>query len=267
MRWEDALARRSTAADDTSFLVAVWLDIPTGVFSCPAWPANASAPDSWKYPPCPYNHLSANAGGQGYDLTGVATFRFAQGARTGPAILRVRVHDPRAPECGSDRAICDLMIVVEEEVWAGDSFTAPQPYSVADVLAAIRSTNPSTTFAIPEQESPSTDIGLSEAIALRPVSDQIPADMQIAGAYLLPSPQAIHRALPDVQPGAAGAVMPAALWGGESGGGAGYQFSVDNRWLVVDNVAFSVQLSRAWITKADEAWLAELEAALRATHK
>jgi hypothetical protein len=71
-------------------------------------------------------------------------------------------------------------------------------------------------------------------------------------------------ALPDVQPGVVGTLTSSASRGSETGSGPGYSFSIDQRWLLVDNVAFSVRTASP-PTTADEAWLACLEAALKAT--
>ena len=88
--------------------------------------------------------------------------------------------------------------------------------------------------------------------------------MQIAGAYLMPTVTAMRRALPSVQPGSSGALLQSAWKGTESGSGPTYSFTVEERWLVVDNVAFSVHTASP-PTASDRAWLASLEAALRAT--
>jgi hypothetical protein len=79
----------------------------------------------------------------------------------------------------------------------------------------------------------------------------------------MPSDAAMRRALPDVHPGAAGAILPAANKYTSSGSGPGYSYTVDERWLVVDNVAFSVRTASP-PTADDAAWLASIEAALRA---
>jgi len=48
------------------------------------------------------------------------------------------------------------------------------------------------------------------------------------------------------------------------GSGPGYSYDVDDRWLVVDNAAFSV-LTLPHPPDTDQAWLASLVAALEAT--
>lgn len=270
LRWADVLARRTMATDDTPFLVGVWLDIPTGVFSCPAdHESDPSALNSWvSRGGCQFNYVSADAGGQPTTQNGVTTFRFYKGKlATGPAIMRVHVHDSRASQCGSEETVCDAMVVVDDILWTGDTATAPSPLSVADVVAAARSMEPGTSLAVPTMTSPNYDGGgggLTDSVVLTPVDDtETPADMQIAGAYLMPSVAAMRRALPNVQPGAASALLQSAYISSASGSGPGYSFSVEYRWLVVDNVAFSVRMASP-PTDADEAWLASIVAAMDA---
>lgn len=265
LRWNDALAERLTATDATPFLVGVWLDVLNGPHSCPAGRADPGAPDSWATNSCPDRWISPDQGGAPAELDGIATFHFTAWVLwTGPAILRVHVHDPNASQCGYQQAICGSMIVVENAVWTGDSFTDPRPFTVDDVIAAAAAVDPKTTLTLMDSTSPTYDLRLPGAIALSP-GNVMPADMQVHGAYLMSSTQAMQRALPDVQPGAAGTVLPSAYRLGESGSGPYYSFSVADRWLVVDNVAFSV-LTLPEPSAADRAWLASLEAALRATH-
>ena len=268
VRWDEALARRQTATDDTPFLVGVWLDVPTGWFSCTAGQEpDPSALNSWiSRGGCQFNYISADPGGQPMTLNGVATFRFSvENPATGPAIMRAHVHDSRASQCGSEQTLCDDMIVVDDILWTGDAATAPSPLSVADVIAAAGSIEPGTSLALPTMTSPTYDGGgghLTDSIVLAPVdAAELPADMQIAGAYLMPSVEAMRRALPNVQPGAAGALLQSAYLSSANGWGPGYAYSVEYRWLVVDNVALSVRVASP-PTDADEAWFASIVATL-----
>ena len=268
LRWTDALALRLTAKDDTSLLVAAWLNAITGPMSCPAMHLDPSAPDSWATNVCTGVTVSADAGGP-YSIGTEASFRFIQSyPSTGPAILRVHVHDPRASQCGAQRAVCDAMLVVESVVWSGDSYTDPQPLTVADVIAVTASVQPATSLVIAGPMSPFYEVPLPGAIRLNPSdpANTPPADMQIAGAYLMPSVEAMQRALPAVQPGATGALLASAYRMAAGGSGPGYSCSLVYRWLVVDNVALSVKtLPEA--SAADRAWLASLEAALEARRR
>jgi hypothetical protein len=271
LRWSDALALGQTATDDTAFLVAVWLDVYRGPIFCPNIQVDPSAPDSWVNSTCTGIEASADAGAQAVALNGVVTFRFASTAdlttdlTTGPAILRVHTHDPRSNQCGNQEAVCKAMMVVDAAVWTGDAGTDPQPFTVAYVIGAAAAMRPSTDLEIATTQDIGWDMRLPGAIALSAPSPWLltPADKQLVGAYLMPSDAAMRRALPDVHPGAAGAILPAANKYTSSGSGPGYSYTVDERWLVVDNVAFSVRTASP-PTADDAAWLASIEAALRA---
>jgi hypothetical protein len=79
----------------------------------------------------------------------------------------------------------------------------------------------------------------------------------------MPSVDAMQRALPSVQPGASGALLPTAYRMGTGGSGPGSSYSLVYRWLVVDNVALSV-ITLPDASAAERAWLASLQAALEA---
>jgi hypothetical protein len=258
---------RTTVKDDTPFLVGVWLNVDMGFnFGCPNEPVDPSAPNSWALNTCygwPYG-ISADAGGP-YELGNEVTFHFLQGdVSTGPAILRVHVHDPRATLCGNQKAVCDSMIVVESAVWTGDSYTDPKPFTVADAIAAAGAVSPDTLLTLLDASNRGEDgdVILPGAIALT-CGAVANSEMTVRGVYLMPSSEAMARALPDVQPGVAGTWLPAAYRLFEGGSGPGYSFAVDDRWLVVDNVAFSVEVMPV-PSAADKAWLASLVAALEA---
>ena len=268
LRWSDAAAKAGTTTDATPFFVAAWLNVYSGPIWCPLMPVDPSAPVSWVSSICTGVTVSADAGAPPVSLDGVATFHFANFGdfNTGPAILRVHTHDSHSTECGPESAVCERMIVVDGPVWTGDSETSPQPYTVADVIAAAGSVSPPSTLEIQTTSDLGYDQSLQGALALSRVSPAkvIPADMQIAGAYLMPDDAAMKRAMPDVQPGAAGAMLQSAWKTTGSGSGPGYSYTVDSRWLVVSNVAFSVRTASP-PTTADQAWLASLEAAVKAT--
>ena len=268
LRWADALARRYTAKDDTSFLVGVWLNFY--LHTCPVGASTPPAPSSWVAGGCSisgYHPIGADAGVRGDDLTGVATLRFIDEGtlRPGPAILRVHVHDPRASLCGPQEATCDTMIVAERAIWTGDSATEPRPFSVSNVVSVAASAEFKTPLLVSE-----TDDTMPDAITLRAgnpstASSASPCSspIGIGWAYVMPSVEAMHRALPYVQPGAAGALLPSAQGMTVFTKGPGYSCSLTARWLVVDNVAFSVAMPPQ-PSSSDLTWLASLEAALRA---
>jgi hypothetical protein len=192
------------------------------------------------------------------------TFRFATGLRSGPAVFQVHVHDPRAAECGSDASACDRMIVVDKAVWNGDAFTDPLPLTVEAVQSAIHRADPTVALTLLGNGDLRTEPGLPDAQALTPRSNG-PADMQLAGVYLLPSVAAMHLALPAVRPGAAGSALPEAIHWRTNGTDAGGQsFSLVVRWLVVENVALSV-FTQPTLSAGDRAYLDKLEVLLDAS--
>ena len=136
---------------------------------------------------------------------------------------------------------------------------------MADVIAAANSAQPSTSLVIAGPTSPYNDERLDGALRLSPSNpaQTPPSEMLIAGAYLMPSVAAMQRALPSVQPGAAGALLPTAYRMALGGSEPGSSYSLVYRWLVVDNVALSVVMLPD-ASAADRAWLASLQAALEA---
>jgi hypothetical protein len=82
----------------------------------------------------------------------------------------------------------------------------------------------------------------------------------VAGAVLLPSTEAMARALPTLEPGVDGALMPSAV-SRSQGGSFG---SWDYRQLVVDNVMIEVRTSVGRPSESDLAFLTRLVAALKA---
>jgi hypothetical protein len=255
LRWGDALARRATATDDSPFLAAAWVEILDG-WNCPAQGTDPFDPGE-----CGFKSISADAGGPG-NSPDTVSFHFFQGTLTrGPAIFRVHLHDPRSNLCLGQEAICDSEIVIEKALWIGDSYTSPQPFTVADVIAAAKAADPAAVLKV--TSTPNTDTGFAGAAKLSPESRL--GYGQIVTAFVAPSAAAVSRRLPAVEPGALGALATSALesWGNESG--LGFSYTEDFRWLVVENVAFMVETARPPST-ADAAWLHRLEAALRATH-
>ncbi|MFI5258126.1 MAG: hypothetical protein ACHQ01_00730 [Candidatus Limnocylindrales bacterium] len=261
LRWTDALARRSTATDDTPFLAGGWLDIPVGASSCPASHADPSAPPTtWiSNGGCQFNYVSTDAGSQPTTQNGVTTFRFYKGNLTsGPAIMRVHIHDPRATQCGYQEAICDDMIVVDDVVWTGDAATAPHPLSVAQVIAAATVVSPTSGLRAPAPDVWGCGASVTDGLMLcPPLTPATPYTSPIAGAAVLPSSDALARALPGATPGVVGALQPSAVaWSSGTGG--------DYRRLVVDNVVVFVRTSLGGPDQSDRAFLTQLVAALKA---
>jgi hypothetical protein len=255
---------RVELGDATTFLTGVWLDIPMGVFCCPAdHGPDPSAPDSWiSTGGCQFNHVSGEAGAQPTTQNGVTTFGFYKGAlATGPVIIRVHLDDSRASQCGPQASTCDDMIVVDDIIWTGDAQTAPHPLTVDQVIAATRSASAASDL---RASSATGYYGcgarLQDGLTLCPLlvtGSQYAS--QIAGAVVLPSSAALARALPDVKPGVDGALSEAVRL--TQGGSSGYW---DYRWLVVDNVAILVRTTQGTPSQSDIDLLNRLQAALKA---
>lgn len=254
LRWGDAMARRATATDDTPFLVGAWVEILDG-WNCPAQGTDPFDPRE-----CGFKSISADAGGPGNEPDTIS-FHFFQGTLVrGPAILRVHLHDPRSNQCLGEEAICQSEIVIEKALWTGDSYTLPQPFGVADVIAAAKTLDPAAPLRV--TSTPTTDIDFAGAAKLSPPTKA--GYGQIVTAFVAPSAAAARRRLPAVEPGVSGALAKSALESWGSQGGPGYSYTLDYRWLVVENVAFMVETARP-PSDSDVAWLKRLEAALRAT--
>jgi hypothetical protein len=264
IRWDAALAKRDTAKDATPFLTGAWLNIPLGVFFCPAAHADPSAPaTTWLVDlGCRFDYVSTEAGGQPTTQMGVTTFQFYSGQlTTGPAIMRAHIHDPRAAQCGYQKAICDRMIVVDDIVWSGDAVTAPHPLTVADVLAATTQASQTSGLRAPGPDVFGCAANATDGLIMCPqLEPGVQYTSPIAGAVLLPSTEALARAVPKLEPGVDGALMPSAV-SRSQGGTLG---SWDYRELVVDNVIIEVRTSVGRPSDSDLAFLDRLFAALKA---
>jgi hypothetical protein len=250
LRGAEVLAHVQAADSDAGFLIGAWLDVYTGPRSCFA---NG----------CPSGIEVSDEAGSGTSVLtdGNATYQFATGLRSGPAVLEVHVHDSRVAPCPSAAVACDRLIVVDNPVWTGDAFTDPRPLGMAEVQAAIWRVEPAISFHPIGDGDMRTEQGLTDAQGLAP-SSTLPALEQLAGVYVMPSVAAMRRALPGIVPGTSGAEQPIALRYRESGEAEdGYTYSVAARWLIVQNVAFSVFTSESKAS-ADEAFLDQLVAAL-----
>jgi hypothetical protein len=258
--------------DDTSFLVGVWIYTypPGSIVHCPKGSEpDPSWPQAWiDYTHCPYYFIRPQEGGDSIDGSNVVTFHFMAGLdhlNTGPAILRVHVHDSQAGLCGDQRAVCDSMIVLESAVWTGDEATAPRPLALADVQAAVATVDQHPDrIDLPDHSLLSDDVlGLSGARDEYSFPNAGPYAMQLMGVSVMQSPQDVGQALPHSQPGATGALQLSADWSLETFSGDGWSNSFSIRWLIVENVAVRLRLMPI-PSAADEAFVRQLEAALRA---
>ena len=263
IRWDAALARRDTAKDATPFLTGAWLSIPIGAFHCPMAQTDPSAPSTtWiENLGCDFRYVSTDAGGQPTAQKGITTFRFYNGTlTTGPAIMRVHIRDPRSGQCGYQKAICDNMIVVDDIVWSGDAVTDPHPLSVANVMAATTQVSETSGLQAPGRQWGCGASATDGLIMCPLMTPGVQYTSPVAGAVVLPSSEAIARAVPSLTPGVEGALLPGAV-GWSEGGSFG---SWDYRQLVVDNVMVVVRTSVGHPSESDVAFLTRLEAALKA---
>ncbi len=239
LRGAAAIAHARATSDTTPFLVGGWVtNVPGDAVPCPALPiAGASA---W-LAPCGQPAFSDVAGDATGNVVadGELTFHFADvtGLQSGPAILRVHVHDPRASACGTGQLTCAGAMVVDEILWTGDAATAPHPLDIAAVSAALNRISPSATLAPLGNGVYGADCGTVPATTRDYVvtapSPYIPTFSQVA---IAPSPQALARALP-IPAGVAGALDGGLI--GVTGSRGGF----DCRWLRLDNVAVLVRTS------------------------
>ena len=303
MRWDQALAMRSTASDETSFLVGVWLDVPPNGSACDSSGhlTPAASPGDVR-PACLGGIISAEAGAPGQALSMVATLRYVGVLTTGPAIIRAQIHHPRpgqtsaSGQCAATTQTCDPTIVIEDIVWAGDAYTASEPISVAAAQGAVRSATgidfepgnvppgSSALYLAPGgwamTRVPPTDdpTGLNmfptyptdSTILVPPFMDTVGEASNdyiqpLYAVFVLPSPAAVARALPGLDPGVAGSLsiynlMPLTAITAIARA-QGHEFNF--RWLVSGNVAVAV-LIHVQPTSGDLRFLNSLESALNA---
>ncbi len=254
LRWDDALTHRQSVADKAPFLVAGWLNFWKGAHSCPAGG-------------CRLHAVSSEAGSGPPDETTLITFKFsATPPTTGPAIMRVHLHDTRMASCGSTKGVCDQMLVVDDIVWSGDALTAPHPLGVAAVMAATIAADPASRLLDPSEPwswGCGADLVDGLSMCAPPSTGSEAAVRKVAGAAVMPSSEALTRALPDVQQGVDGAIHQVVQVTG-SISGPGYAASWDNRWLVVDNVAILLHTTVGSPSPQDVELMTALVAALKA---
>lgn len=268
IRWDQALQLRMTLTDSTPFLVGVWLTVQTGPVWCPADTGpDPSAPDSWiPTGGCIFSYVGADAGAQIPNESQIVTFKFA-GAQpaTGSAIMRVHVNDPRATQCGYRASTCAQMIVVDQILWTGDAATDPYPLDVADVMAATKQASPTSDLQAPGPSVWGCGASLTSGLTMcPPLETGKPYDTPIVGAVVLPSVNAVARALPDVVPGLEGVSAAAAKISTGTLTIGNESWTNDYRWLVVDNVAIVVRTTPGGPSDAGKAFLSTLIAALKA---
>ena len=239
LRGDAALAHARTTPDATPFLLGGWVTIVPGLpIACPAV---LPSPGSEWLAPCGQPSFSDLAGNAAGDLVaaGELTFHFfdTSGLPSGPAILRVHVHDPRAAECGGQDTACGRAMVAEAVLWTGDAATAPHPLDLARVTSGLRTVVPGLALRAIGHDIPFSDCGGVLPAARDYAVAVIPPDVPSASLVeIAASAEALGRALP-IGDGTVAALAAPPL--ATSGGQGGFQC----RWLRVANVALLVRTS------------------------
>lgn len=235
-----ALSAAAAATDASPFLVGGWVTYWAGPIHCPALLAGDT---SWLHE-CGRPTFSDQAGGEDDALSAATEFRFVLASlATGPVVVSVVVHDPRASACGSAGAACDRLMVVHAIRWAGDGATGPAPLSVARIEAVLARVQPESTFGVLPREGTLTDCGdeLPAAALYTPLvyPTRTPT---VTLVEIEPSVAARARAL-SVPEGLSGAVAPEAVLCTMAGTGPSAPGSAEFRWLTVANAALLVRTS------------------------
>ncbi len=264
LRGAEALARADAAGDDTAFLVGGWITVPPAgvVYGCtpmhgPPWVQTCGGP------------TLADLGGSDQVLWPDVERRLVftgvdfSAARTGAAILRVHVHDPRAADCGSDHDVCDAAVVVEAIAWNGDSVTEPHPLTAVTVESALRSVQATarlvsspvrTADSCPAPLPTGRQYGVTDTSTIRP---------QVVWVDLSPSEDALVRGLP-IATGADAALTPAAVYQTTVSTSPSGTTTFTCRWVGAANVAVMVRSPGATLTAADETFIRTLVSVLEA---
>lgn len=254
-RGSEAITFAASVGETSSFLVGLWITPRFGPFSCPI-----ALPGHWDWRnACASPGLSDTAGTLDGGMYAAITFRFSSSQPpSGPAVVSVHVHDPRAADCTPDPTICDRMMVVDGVVWSGDTATDPVGLTTDRVTAALRSVDARfvATPLGPRVSPRDCWSGVPGATSLA-VSGGHSGPPSVTYVGIAPSAIARARAVPDRSVFDAKAVMcrDATI---------GAPNDPDNhvvRWLAFDNVALLVT-THTVPTAGDRAFIDELMAAL-----
>ncbi len=238
LRGEAALDHARRSSDSAPFLVGGWVtNVPGLPIACPLM--RSAGADLWLFS-CGQPAFSDLAGDAQGSLVaaGELTFHFVDTSRleSGPAILRVHVHDPRAAECGDQASACTRAMVVDAVLWTGDAATAPSPFDLVHVTSDLRSVVPGVALD-PLGGAPIADCGpilpATRDYLVRPLPADVPS---VSLVEIAPSSDALARALP--------------LGDGTEAALSGPPLVIDNppggfecRWLRVANLALLVRTS------------------------
>lgn len=260
LRGPAAIAAAAAASDATPFLVGGWVTYFRGVMSCPSMP---SGDTSW-LDDCGRPAFSDAPGGTDAALSNAIEVRFVLGSlATGPVVISVSVHDPRASACGSARDACDRLMVAKTILWAGDGATSPTPLSATDVDAVLSKIQPGSAFRALPRDELLFECGdrLPAAALYTPVADPT-AMLAVTLVEIEPSVAARDRAL-ILPEGLAGAVSPAALLCTMLASGPSAPESAAFHWLTVANVALLVR-THGDLTDQDRSFIASVADGLAA---
>jgi hypothetical protein len=245
LRDGDAIAHAKAATSTNPFYLGAWLT--------PVTPKPSTASPQ----PCPgagcgpQIAIADKAGSIDPPLNKATDFHQLAGVAlaAGPVVLQVHSQDPNAV-CG-DKS-CNSTMVVDAVIWNGDAATAPAPYTVDDVTAAITNHLPDTSFqAI---GTPIVDCGTqlpaTTLLVTVPPADEsgisAPRDW-VSSVSIAPSVAAMNEALdsvakaktPSARPGTENVLSKANLVCREQPGGPFRTF----RYLVLDNIAVVIATS------------------------
>lgn len=254
-RGSEAIAFASTVGDTSTFLVGGWFTQRFGRISCPAaLPGHQDWQDD-----CGRPGFSDTAGTFDAEMDAAVTFRFGgQDLVSGPAVVSVHVHNPRAAECMPNATVCDRMMVVDTAVWSGDTATDPVGLTTDRVAAALRSVDQAfvTTPLGPSVTPRDCWSGIPGSTSLVVTGGHVgPPSVTYVG--IAPSAIARARAVPDRR-----VFDPKAVMCRDATIGA--PNDPDNhvvRWLAFDNAALLVTTHTS-PTADDRAFIEKLMAAL-----
>lgn len=254
-------SRLKAVPDMAPFLVGGWVRVtpPDVPMSCPAL-----AGTTWLNS-CRGPWFAFLAGTSAFPLAVPITFHFVTGPpSTGPVVVKVHVHDPRAPECGAQAPACAQAMVVERILWTGDSATDPRPLTIGLVRQVLAPLDPGLTLDDDRMAIGGCDAESASAVSYE--ANRAPASgPAVLSVAIEPSTVARERSLGQA-PGAAAALAsgwrPRGPICGESGTGAGGKTTwVAYRALAVANVVVSVQTSIT-LTAADQSFVERLASGL-----
>ena len=263
LRGQAAIDAAASRTDDAPFLVAGWVEWEGPYRFCTIGPP----PDQYTWrSDCQHASFADLAGSSSGPQNDAITFHYAlDGLHSGPVVAVVRVHDPRAVDCGSAaRSICEGMMVVQRVVWSGDSTTAAGPLTPAEVRDAL------ARLGVPGQIGdscslpPWTGCGVESlpGADIYPIAVGDDVRPAVTDINIEPTVAALRRALPR-DAGVEAALEKSAIVlhaGGKNGFGAPWIW-VDYRWLVVDNVALLIR-THSPATASDRRFLERVFAAL-----